>query len=159
MALAFYFAPTSVMTARQYDECTRRLTQAGAGSPADRLYHACFGSPDSVAVFDVWTSLAAFETFGQTLMPILQDLGVELGHPSVMPVHNVIVPPAARPRGVSKKAAAKRTVAKKSAARRAAPTGRAGARQASRRAVPKAAARKRVAPKKGKPGRRAGRKR
>ena len=63
MALAFYFAPTSRMTAQQYDEITRRLAQAGAGRPKDRLYHARFGTPDSISVFDVWTSQAAFDTF------------------------------------------------------------------------------------------------
>src|SRR5687767_919050 len=92
MALAFYFAPTSVMTAQQYDECTRRLAQAGVGRPKDRLYHACFGTPESVSVFDVWTSQAAFDAFGQTLMPILQEMGIDVGQPSVMPIHNVIVP-------------------------------------------------------------------
>jgi hypothetical protein len=36
-------------------------------------------------VFDVWTSQAAFDKFGKTLMPILQQLGIDPGQPSVMP--------------------------------------------------------------------------
>jgi hypothetical protein len=45
-------------------------------------------------VFDVCTSQAAFDKFGKTLMPILQQLGIDTGQPSVMPVHKVIVPTA-----------------------------------------------------------------
>jgi len=40
------------------------------------------------------TSQAAFDKFGKTLMPILQQLGIDSGQPSVMPVHKVIVPAA-----------------------------------------------------------------
>ena len=118
MALAFYFAPKTPMSAQQYDECITRLRKAGAGHPPGRVYHACFGSPEKLAVFDVWTSQAAFEAFGQTLMPIMQQIGADPGQPSVMPVHNVIVPPAAKP--VAKKPAPKkRSAAPKSKARRA----------------------------------------
>jgi hypothetical protein len=42
MALAFYFAPKTPMSARQYDECIKRLKKAGAGHPPGRVYHACF---------------------------------------------------------------------------------------------------------------------
>lgn len=118
MALAFYFAPNPPMSARQYDETVKRLRKAGAGHPRARVYHACFGSPDSVAVFDVWTSQAAFEAFGRTLMPIMQQIGVDSGQPSVMPVHNVIVPPAAKP-AAKKPTPRKRAAAPKGKARRA----------------------------------------
>src|SRR5712692_732837 len=118
MALAFYFAPKTPMSAKQYDECVKRLLKAGAGHPPGRVYHACFGSPENLAVFDVWTSQAAFEAFGQTLTPIMQQIGADPGQPTVMPVHNVIVPPAAKP--VAKKPAPKkRSAAPKSKARRA----------------------------------------
>lgn len=112
MALAFYFSPTPRMTAQQYDECVKRLEKAGAGHPPGRVYHACFGTNDSVQVFDVWTSQAEFDKFGQTLMPILQQLGANPGQPSVMNVHNVIVPPAARPTPAKKRAAVKRAARK-----------------------------------------------
>ncbi len=118
MALAFYFAPKTPMSARQYDECVKRLQKAGAGHPPGRVYHACFGSPENLAVFDVWTSQAAFEAFGQTLMPIMQQIGADPGQPSVMPVHNVIVPPAAKP-AAKKPAPKKRAAAPKSKTRRA----------------------------------------
>ncbi len=117
MALAFYFAPKTPMSASQYDECIKRLQKAGAGHPRGRVYHACFGTPDSLAVFDVWTSQAAFEAFGKVLMPIMQQIGGDPGQPSVMPVHNVIMPPPTRP-AVKKSAPRKRSTARKSKARR-----------------------------------------
>jgi hypothetical protein len=118
MALALYFPST--MTAHQYDEAVKRLRKAGAGHPAGRTYHACFGTSDHVSVFDVWTSQAAFDKFGQTLMPILHDLGVTPGQPSVMEVHNVMVPPSAKARTTPKPRARAKKAAKgkKSKARR-----------------------------------------
>jgi hypothetical protein len=82
------------MSAAQYEECIKLLKKAGAGNPAGRSYHAAFGPKDKLMVFDVWTSQAAFDKFGKTLMPILQQLGLDPGQPSVMPVHKVIVPTA-----------------------------------------------------------------
>jgi hypothetical protein len=113
MALALYFSPTPAMSTAQYAECIKRLKKAGAGHPRGRVYHACFGTAGSVSVFDVWTSQAAFDKFGQTLMPILKELGVEPGQPSVMEIQNVIVPPP-RP------AAARRPSAKRAGAQKAA---------------------------------------
>jgi hypothetical protein len=119
MALAFYFHPDQKMSVDQYKECIKQLKKAGAGHPRGRLYHSAFGSPDSLAIFDVWTSQAAFDAFGAKLMPIMQGIGVNPGNPAVMPVHNVIVPPAAKPRPAARKRApAKRAAPKKSQARR-----------------------------------------
>ena len=117
MALAFYFAPKTPMSARQYNECVKRLEKAGAAHPPGRVYHACFGSPGNLAVFDVWTSQAAFDKFGKTLMPIMEQIGADPGQPAVMSVHNVIVPPAKKP-------AAKKSAPKKRAAAPASKTRR-----------------------------------
>ena len=93
MAIGIYFSPAA-MSAAKYDECIKLLRKAGAGNPAGRSYHAAFGPKDKLMVFDVWTSQAAFDKFGKTLMPILQQLGIDPGQPAVMPVHKVIVPTA-----------------------------------------------------------------
>ena len=109
MAIGIYFAPAA-MSAAKYDECIKLLRKAGAGSPAGRSYHAAFGPKDNLMVFDVWTSQAAFDKFGKTLMPILQQLGIDLGQPNVMPVHKVIIPAAkvASPKKRAKVASARR---------------------------------------------------
>jgi hypothetical protein len=89
MAIGIYVNPAS-MTAAQYDEIIGRLDAAGAGKPAGRLYHACFGSGDKLQVFDIWESQQAFDKFGETLMPILQEMGLDPLQPMVEPVHNLI---------------------------------------------------------------------
>jgi hypothetical protein len=90
MALCMYFKPDSFTTER-YDEVIRRLEQAGAGSPPGRTYHCAFAGPDGgVMVFDVWESQEAFEEFGETLVPIMSELGSSPGEPMVAEVHNQI---------------------------------------------------------------------
>jgi hypothetical protein len=119
MALGFYFSPATPMSAQTYDECTARLRQAGVAHPKGRVYHAAFGTKERLAVFDVWTSQAEFDAFGQTLMPILQSLGVDAGQPHVMEIYSVIVPPAAK--APAKKRAPVRRAAAKKKAKTAAP--------------------------------------
>ena len=106
MAIGMYFSPAA-LSAEKYDECIKLLKKAGAGNPVGRSYHAAFAQKDKLMVFDVWTSQAAFDKFGKTLMPILQQLGMDPGHPSVMSVHKVIVPTAkvASPRKQAKASA------------------------------------------------------
>jgi hypothetical protein len=109
MAIGIYFSPAA-MSAEKYDECIKLLKKAGAGNPPGRSYHASFGPKDKLMVFDVWTSQAAFDKFRKTLMPILQQIGLDPGQPTVMPVHKVILPAA--------KAASPRKQAKASARRK-----------------------------------------
>ena len=89
MALGFYFHPES-MSAKQYDEITKQLADAGAGNPKGRSYHSAFGPPDRLMVFDIWESQADFDAFGATLMPILAKNNVDPGTPDIMPIHNII---------------------------------------------------------------------
>jgi hypothetical protein len=89
MAIGIYINPAS-LTAAQYDDVAGRLDAAGAGKPAGRLYHACFGSGDKLQVFEIWESQQASDKFRETLMPILQEIGLDPGQPMVEPVHNLI---------------------------------------------------------------------
>ena len=88
--IGVYFHSES-MNQQQYKDILKRLEAAGAGSPKGRLYHSCFGEGDKLMVFDVWESQATFDAFGQTLMPILSDVGVDPGTPDMMPIVNTIV--------------------------------------------------------------------
>ncbi len=90
MALGFYFKPQS-FTPEQYDETLRRLEAAGAGSPPGRSYHCAFSGEKDLHVFDVWDSQESFDKFGETLMPIMAELGADPGEPQVVEIHNVIV--------------------------------------------------------------------
>lgn len=89
MAFVARFTPKSMSTA-QYDEVVKRLEAAGAGAPKGRLYHVAFGPQDALLVSDIWDTQENFENFGQTLMPILADAGVDPGTPVFIEVYNII---------------------------------------------------------------------
>ena len=89
MALGFYFTPSSFTTAA-YDEALSQLEAAGAGAPAGRLYHVALETDGQIQVFDVWDSQESFDAFGETLLPIMAELGAEPGQPQVASVHNII---------------------------------------------------------------------
>ena len=91
MAIAVYFHPEQMTTA-QYDDVTKRLESAGMFPAPGLLHHSSFGDPEHVMVFDVWDSQESFDQFGQTLMPILSEMGLDPGQPAVMPVHNMLQP-------------------------------------------------------------------
>jgi hypothetical protein len=89
VSLLIRFAPPS-LTAKQYDEAVRRLTDDGV-FPADGLdYEICFGSDDNFNVSQVWDSQQQLDAFAARLMPILAELGIDPGKPEVREVHNII---------------------------------------------------------------------
>jgi hypothetical protein len=89
MSVLIRFAPAS-LTAAQYDESIRRLNQAGDFPPDGLDYHICFGSEGSLRVSEVWDSREQLEAFGERLMPILAEVGIETGEPELIEVHSVI---------------------------------------------------------------------
>ena len=88
MAIAVYFHPKG-MTLDQFNETHRRLADAGAAEPEGRIHHSCFGDDGELMVYDIWESPETFQAFGQTMMPILAEVGVDAGEPSIMAVHRV----------------------------------------------------------------------
>ncbi len=89
MAICVYF-PIETMTPGAYDEVQRKLEAAGQAAPAGRSYHVAFRAGENLHVFDVWESMEQFEAFGTTLMPILAELGVDVGQPDIAEVYRVI---------------------------------------------------------------------
>lgn len=92
--VAVFQSPT--LTQEKYEESVRRLTggRSGLRSPADwpvpgLLAHVAGQGPKGFRVVDVWESGEAFQRFGQTLMPILQALGVD-GQPEIYPAHTFV---------------------------------------------------------------------
>ncbi len=54
-------------------------------------YHVAFSTGGSFPVSEIWVSKEQFDAFGQRLMPILAEGGIELaGPPEVIEVHNII---------------------------------------------------------------------
>jgi hypothetical protein len=42
-------------------------------------------------VSEIWDSREQFDAFGERLMPVLKDVGVELsGEPEILEIHNVV---------------------------------------------------------------------
>ncbi len=89
MAVAAYFHPRG-MALTQFEEILRRLDKAGNPGEQHRIHHSCMGTDGDLMVYDIWDSPESFEAFGQVLMPILAEVGVDPGEPAVMPVHKLI---------------------------------------------------------------------
>jgi hypothetical protein len=83
------FAPAS-LTAEQYDESVRKLEGAGAWPPDGLDYHVCFGTDGNLRVSEIWDSREQLEAFGERLMPVLAEIGIEPGEPEVMEIHNIV---------------------------------------------------------------------
>ena len=90
MAISVYF-PEANFTKKLYSEIVKRLEKAGAGTPKGRLYHVSFGEPDNLQVFDIWESQETFAKFGETLLPIMAEIGYQPPTPMFAPVNNIIV--------------------------------------------------------------------
>ncbi|HKH66695.1 MAG TPA: hypothetical protein VKA75_04940 [Reyranella sp.] len=90
MAIGVYF-PEANFTAKQYGEVVKRLEQAGMGMPTGRLHHVSFGEETNLQVFDVWESQETFDKFGETLLPIMAEIGHAPPVPMIAPAHNIIV--------------------------------------------------------------------
>jgi hypothetical protein len=95
MAIVAVFQSPS-LTQAKYEESVRKLTggRSRLQSPADwpvkgLLAHVAGQGPQGFRVVDVWESEEAFGRFGETLMPILQALGVE-GQPEIYRAHTFV---------------------------------------------------------------------
>jgi hypothetical protein len=90
MSVLARFAPASVTTTEQYDETIRRLERAGDFPPDGLDYHCCFLSDGNVRVSEIWDSLEQFQAFGERLMPMLAEAGIDPGEPEMFEIHNII---------------------------------------------------------------------
>jgi hypothetical protein len=90
MSIVVRFTPAN-LTAENYDESTRKLEEAGIDFPPEGMdYHVCFGSEGNLRVSEIWDSREQFEAFGERLMPVLQEAGIQFsGEPEVFEVHNI----------------------------------------------------------------------
>ena len=68
------------------------LEEAGLWpNPAGLELHVAFGPEDNMRVSEIWDSQEQFEAYGQQLMPILAEIGIEFsGGPEIFEAHNVV---------------------------------------------------------------------
>ena len=78
------------MTTEQYDDTIRRLEKVGDWPPEGLDYHAAFKSDGKFRVSEIWDSREQFEAFGQRLVPVLNEVGIEPGEPEMLEIHNII---------------------------------------------------------------------
>ena len=89
MAIVVRFAPDS-LTSEQYEKSIAKLEETGDFPPDGLDYHVCFGEEGKLMVSEIWDSQEKFEAFGERLMPILSEVGIDAGEPQVIEVHNVV---------------------------------------------------------------------
>lgn len=88
MSITVRYHPRN-LTAKQYDDVVRREQDTGKFPPDGRQFHVCFGQEGDLQVSEVWQSPEQLQAYGEILMPILVEAGVEFSaDPEVFPVHN-----------------------------------------------------------------------
>ena len=91
--VAIFEAPG--LTQQNYEETVRRLTGKNRmSSPSDwpvegLLVHVAGQGANGFRVVDVWTSEDAFRRFGEKLIPVLREVGIE-GQPEIYPSHTLV---------------------------------------------------------------------
>ena len=90
MSFVVRFHPTGMST-EKYEEAVRRVEADGTFPPDGMDYHVCFGPEGDLRVSEIWDSKEQFEAFGERLMPILADVGIQFsGGPEVLEVQNIV---------------------------------------------------------------------
>jgi hypothetical protein len=89
MSVLIRFAPAS-LTAAQYDESVRKLEEQGDFPPDGLDYHVCFGTDGSLRVSETWDSREQLDAFGERLMPVLSEVGIDPGEPEIVEIHNIV---------------------------------------------------------------------
>ena len=90
MSILARFTPAN-LDKQRYDDVNRRLEENGDGAPDGRLLHVCFGEEGSLRVSEIWESREQMEAFRERLMPVLEEVGVEMGAPpEFLPVVSLV---------------------------------------------------------------------
>jgi hypothetical protein len=95
MAVVAVFQDPS-LTQELYEQSVNKVTggKSRMESPADwpvegLLVHVAGEGENGFRVVDVWESEEACRRFGETLMPVLHEVGVQ-GQPEVYPAHTLV---------------------------------------------------------------------
>ena len=91
MSIVVRFHPSNA-TKEKYDQSMQRMEEVGIWpNPPGLEVHVAFGRDDDLRVSEIWSSREEFEAFGEKLMPILIDMGIEFSAaPEVFEVQNLV---------------------------------------------------------------------
>ena len=90
MSVLIRFTPTSPTSTKLYDESIRRLEETGELPPDGMELHCAYVVDGNVRVSEIWDSREQLDAFGERLMPLLEEMGIDPGQPEVLEVHNII---------------------------------------------------------------------
>jgi hypothetical protein len=91
MSILARFTGAPGMTSDLYDRTMPRIEASGQFPPDGLDFHVAFTADGSFRVSEIWDSKQQFDAFGERLMPILAEAGIELaGPPEIIEVHNII---------------------------------------------------------------------
>ena len=94
MSVLVRYPRASNATTDDYDAVTRRLEESPDFPPDGLEYHVAFidGNGD-VRVSEVWESAEQFRAWGERLMPLIAERGIEFeGEPEILETYNTIKP-------------------------------------------------------------------
>ena len=90
MSVVVRFHPAN-LTIAQYEDVVRREEATDTFPPDGRDYHVCFGTDGELHVSEIWDSQEQLQAYGELLMPMLADAGVQFStEPEVFEVQNII---------------------------------------------------------------------
>jgi hypothetical protein len=90
MSIVVRFNPTNVTT-EKHDESLKRLKEAGPWPPDGLEYHVLFEAEGNLRVSEIWDSREQMAAFGERLLPIMADIGIEFsGEPEIFEVRNIV---------------------------------------------------------------------
>jgi hypothetical protein len=91
MSILVRFTGAPDLTVEKYDAAMPAIEASGPFPPDGLDLHVAFIAGGSFRVSEIWDSQEQFEAFGQRLMPILAESGIELaGPPEIVEIHNLI---------------------------------------------------------------------
>ena len=91
MSILVRFTGAPNLTAEKYDTTQARIQASGEFPPDGLDLHVAFAAGGNFRVSEIWDSIEQFQAFGERLMPILAESGVELeGPPEIIEIHNII---------------------------------------------------------------------
>lgn len=90
MSVLARFTPRD-LTVQKYAEVNRRVEESGDWPYPDGLeIHVLFGPEDNLRVSEICNSQEQLDAFGERLMPVLADVGIDPGEPELLEVHNIV---------------------------------------------------------------------
>ena len=91
MSIVVRFHPTNVTKEKSTTACAEWSRQGSGPIRRGLEVHVLFGSDDNLTVSEIWSSREEFQAYGEKLMPILTDIGIEFSaEPEVFEVQNLI---------------------------------------------------------------------